>query len=124
MREACHINCSLSALGNVVAALERRDTARGTQKPHVPYRDSKLTRLLQDSLGGNAYTTVLCCLGAAHADRAKVLSTLRFASRCKHVKQQPKLNMDPRDAEIKRLNKLVLDLRAQLAHERSCKARD
>jgi len=97
VKESCAINASLSALGNVVAALTN------VKATHVPYRDSKLTRLLQDSLGGNSYTTMLCCVGAAPAEAQHTLSTLRFAARAKNISLKPTVNMDPRDAEIARL---------------------
>ncbi|ACO68636.1 predicted protein, partial [Micromonas commoda] len=70
--EAKGINKSLSALGNVVSALVERD------RPHVPYRDSKLTFLLQESLGGNARATLVVCLSPDVADTAETMSSLRF----------------------------------------------
>ena len=78
LEECKKINGSLAALGNVIAALT--DTRRG----HVPYRDSKLTRLLEDSLGGNCKTTLIACLSAAALDES--LSTLKFAARARHVR--------------------------------------
>ena len=107
--EACGINKSLSALGNVVAALtaaegaektasaaERNDAslprvfcessaARESPHPHVPYRDSKLTRLLQEALGGDARATLVTCLSPNAADAAESLSTLRFGARARNV---------------------------------------
>ena len=68
--EAKNINKSLSALGNVIAAL-----ADGN-KTHIPYRDSKLTRILQESLGGNAKTTVVICASPASFNEAETKSTL------------------------------------------------
>ena len=95
-REAARINASLSALGNVVAALEKR-------RAHVPYRDSNLTRLLQDSLGGSSYTAVLCCVHPGANEAANATATLRFASRLRSVTTRPRKNVDPKDAEIARL---------------------
>ena len=95
-REAARINASLSALGNVVAALEKR-------RAHVPYRDSNLTRLLQDSLGGSSYTAVLCCVHPGAGEAANATATLRFASRLRSVTTKPRKNVDPKDAEIARL---------------------
>ena len=80
--EARSINTSLSALGNVIAAL-----ADGTG--HVPYRDSKLTRILNDSLGGTASTALIATVGPAPVNYAETLSTLQFASRCMAVKSTP-----------------------------------
>ena len=71
MKEAAKINLSLSALGNVISALA---DGRGG---HVPYRDSKLTRLLQDSLGGNAKTVMVANVGPADWNHDETLSTLR-----------------------------------------------
>lgn len=73
------INQSLSALGNVVSAL----TEEG--RTHVPYRDSKLTRLLQDSLGGNTRTTIIACVSPVAAQMNETVSTLQFADRAKQV---------------------------------------
>ena len=78
--EARSINTSLSALGNVIAALAQE------QVTHVPYRDSKLTRLLQDSLGGTASTALIATVGPAAVNYAETLSTLSFAARCMAVK--------------------------------------
>ncbi|CAM9710400.1 unnamed protein product [Ectocarpus sp. 13 AM-2016] len=77
-QEGAQINKSLSALGNVIKALT---SSGGTA--HVPYRDSKLTRLLQDSLGGTAYTVVCCNVSPIEASEPETLSTLRFAERLK-----------------------------------------
>ena len=85
LKEASAINKSLSALGNVINALCEN-------QQHVPYRDSKLTRLLEDSLGGNCKTTVVACVSAADADIKEALSTLRFAQRAKLVKVKATLN--------------------------------
>ncbi|CAM9493011.1 unnamed protein product, partial [Discosporangium mesarthrocarpum] len=73
------INRSLSALGNVISAVADR------QRAHVPYRDSKLTRLLQDSLGGNTRTTVIACVAASGLQINETVSTLQFADRAKKV---------------------------------------
>ncbi len=72
-----HINSGLLALGNVISALG------GTKKkpPHVPYRDSKITRLLKDSLGGNARTVMITCLSPAATNFAESLNSLKYAKR-------------------------------------------
>jgi kinesin family member 5 len=75
LEEAKNINKSLSALGNVISAL-----AEGT-KSHVPYRDSKLTRILQESLGGNSRTTIVICCSPASYNEAETKSTLLFGQR-------------------------------------------
>ncbi len=71
LKEGCKINLSLSALGNVISALV--DGKSG----HIPYRDSKLTRLLQDSLGGNTKTVMVACISPADYNFDETLSTLR-----------------------------------------------
>ncbi|XP_056007351.1 kinesin heavy chain-like [Ostrea edulis] len=84
--EAKNINKSLSALGNVIAAL-----ADGN-KSHVPYRDSKLTRILQESLGGNARTTVVICCSPASFNESETKSTLLFGQRAKTIKNIVSVN--------------------------------
>ncbi|XP_055613554.1 kinesin-like protein KIF17 [Uranotaenia lowii] len=109
LKEATKINLSLSALGNVISALVDGKTK------HVPYRDSKLTRLLQDSLGGNTKTLMIACISPADSNYDETLSTLRYASRAKSIANKPKVNEDPKDAmlreyqqEIKRLKQMLL----------------
>merc|ERR1712210_145408 len=80
LKEATKINLSLSALGNVISAL-----VDGKSK-HIPYRDSKLTRLLQDSLGGNTKTMMVACLSPADNNYDETISTLRYANRAKNIK--------------------------------------
>ncbi len=83
LSEAKSINTSLSALGNVIAALAEQNAI------HIPYRDSKLTRLLQDSLGGTASTALIATIGPAAVNYGETLSTLLFAQRCMAVKITP-----------------------------------
>ncbi|KAJ0393587.1 hypothetical protein P43SY_001146 [Pythium insidiosum] len=108
LKEGCKINLSLSALGNVISAL-----VDGKGK-HIPYRDSKLTRLLQDSLGGNTKTLMVAAISPADYNYDETLSTLRYANRAKNIKNKPVVNEDPKDAklreykeEIERLKKLL-----------------
>ena len=70
----------------------------------VPYRDSKLTRLLQDSLGGNSFTLMICNVSPAAINEVETLSSLRFAARAKEVKNKATLNFDPKSVELARLN--------------------
>lgn len=80
---SCAINASLSALGNVITALA--DIAMGKKKVFVPYRNSALTRLLQDALGGNSRTIMIAALSPADVNYDETLGTLRYADRCKKV---------------------------------------
>lgn len=109
LKEATKINLSLSALGNVISAL-----VDGKAK-HIPYRDSKLTRLLQDSLGGNTKTLMVACISPADNNYDETLSTLRYANRAKNIKNKAVINEDPRDAllreyqeEIKKLKEMLM----------------
>lgn len=77
LAESVHINTGLLALGNVISALG--DPKR--KSSHVPYRESKITRLLKDSLGGNARTSMIACLSPAAANFAENLNTLKYAKR-------------------------------------------
>ncbi|XP_064878892.1 kinesin heavy chain-like [Oncorhynchus nerka] len=86
--EAKNINKSLSALGNVISAL-----AEGT-KSHVPYRDSKMTRILQDSLGGNCRTTIIICASPSIYNECETKSTLMFGQRAKTIKNTVSVNLE------------------------------
>ncbi|KVI03184.1 Kinesin, motor domain-containing protein [Cynara cardunculus var. scolymus] len=83
LEEAKAINKSLSVLGNVINALTSSQQGKAY---HVPYRDSKLTRILQDALGGNSQTALLCCCSPSLCNLSESLSTLRFGARAKHIK--------------------------------------
>jgi kinesin family protein 5 len=91
------INKSLAALGNVINAL-----TDGKSK-HIPYRDSKLTRVLQESLGGNAKTTLLICCSPSSYNETETLSTLKFGQRAKTIKNQAKVNAERSAAELQLL---------------------
>ena len=105
LKEATQINLSLSALGNVISALVEGKTN------HVPYRDSKLTRLLQDSLGGNTKTVMIAAISPADYNYDETLTTLRYASRAKNIKNKPRINMDPKDALLKQYEDEIIKLR-------------
>ncbi|XP_066978670.1 osmotic avoidance abnormal protein 3-like [Macrobrachium rosenbergii] len=108
LKEATKINLSLSALGNVISAL-----VDGKSK-HIPYRDSKLTRLLQDSLGGNTKTLMVACLSPADNNYDETLSTLRYANRAKNIKNKPKINEDPKDAMLREYQEEIKKLKEML----------
>lgn len=109
MKEATKINLSLSALGNVISALV------DGKSNHIPYRDSKLTRLLQDSLGGNARTVMVANVGPASYNFDETVTTLRYANRAKNIKNKPKINEDPKDALLREFQDEISRLKQQLA---------
>jgi len=121
LSEAKTINSSLSALGNVIAALADPNA------PHIPYRVSKLTRLLQDSLGGTASTAMIATIGPAAVNYNETLSTLQFASRCMAVKSKPIVHEEVNYAELCAVLQMKLSnmegqmneklLKQQLMHE-------
>ncbi|KAJ1617272.1 P-loop containing nucleoside triphosphate hydrolase protein [Pavlovales sp. CCMP2436] len=112
LQEGIHINRGLLALGNVICAL----TAK--RKPgahvHVPYRESKLTRLLQDSLGGNSQTLMLACVSPCDADFEETLNTLKYANRARQIQNRPMVNQDLERADAAQLRLQVRALQAQL----------
>ncbi|XP_065072197.1 kinesin-II 95 kDa subunit-like [Rhopilema esculentum] len=108
LKEATKINLSLSALGNVISALV------DGKSTHVPYRDSKLTRLLQDSLGGNARTVMVANMGPASYNFEESLTTLRYADRAKRIKNKPKINEDPKDALLREFQEEIAKLKREL----------
>ncbi|XP_050540903.1 kinesin-like protein KIF17 isoform X2 [Daktulosphaira vitifoliae] len=105
LKEATKINLSLSALGNVISAL-----VDGKAK-HIPYRDSKLTRLLQDSLGGNTKTLMVACLSPADSNYDETLSTLRYANRAKNICNDPRVNEDPKDTMLRQYQEQIKKLK-------------
>ena len=108
LKEATKINLSLSTLGNVISALVDGKSS------HVPYRNSKLTRLLQDSLGGNSKTLMFANVGPAEYNYDETLSTLRYANRAKNIKNHAKVNEDPKDALMRQYQKEIEELRRML----------
>ena len=108
LKEASKINLSLSALGNVISALV------DGKSNHVPYRDSKLTRLLQDSLGGNARTVMVANIGPANYNYEETITTLRYANRAKNIKNKPRVNEDPKDAMLREFQEEIARLKAEI----------
>ncbi|KAJ2366843.1 hypothetical protein IW150_005832, partial [Coemansia sp. RSA 2607] len=102
LKEGAHINKSLLSLGTVIARLSEDGGDRG----HIPYRDSKITRILQPSLGGNAKTLIICTMTPSPDYVDEALSTLKFASRAKTIKNKPEVNEELRgDALLRRLKR-------------------
>ena len=108
LKEATKINLSLSTLGNVISSLV------DGKSTHIPYRNSKLTRLLQDSLGGNSKTAMIANIGPADYNFDESISTLRYANRAKNIKNKAKINEDPKDALLRQFQKEIEELRKQL----------
>ena len=109
LKEATKINLSLSTLCHVISSLT------DPKCTYIPYRDSKLTRILQDSLGGNTKTVMIANLGPADYNIDESMSTLRYASRAKHIQNKPRINEDPKDAMIREFHDEITRLREQLA---------
>ena len=117
LAEGIAINSGLLALGNVISALgdAKKRRAKGA---HVPYRTSKLTRLLQDSLGGNSHTLMLACVSPADSSFQETLTTLRYANRARNIKNKPKANVDEGAAALGALQRQVQALQVLLVNER------
>ncbi|KAJ1344410.1 hypothetical protein BSLG_001067 [Batrachochytrium salamandrivorans] len=124
-KEGISINQGLLALGNVISALGD-ETRRSS---HVPYRDSKLTRMLQDSLGGNSQTLMLACISPSDLNYAETTNTLHYANRARNIKNRVSINQEwsgaggsgssagsiEKDRQIKLLQQTVSQLRTELA---------
>ena len=117
MKEASAINKSLSALGNVMSKLvEKQNQPR--RKVVVPYRDSVLTKLLRNALGGNAKTALIAAISPAAANFGDTLSTLRFADRAKQIKVVVEVQENPTDKLIRELKAENDKLKKMLAEAR------
>ncbi|XP_032522833.1 kinesin-like protein Klp68D isoform X2 [Danaus plexippus] len=116
LREAARINQALSSLGNVISALAENS-------PHVPYRDSKLTRILQDSLGGNSKTIMIANIGPASYNYDETITTLRYAHRAKAIKNKPVRNEDPKDAKLREYQAEIERLRTLIERRKAAERR-
>jgi len=92
IKEGISINSGLLALGNVISALGDPSRAKSHTNSHVPYRDSKLTRLLQDSLGGNAHTLMIACVSPTEWNLGETVNTLKYANRARNIKNRAVVN--------------------------------
>ncbi|XP_058809269.1 chromosome-associated kinesin KIF4A [Phymastichus coffea] len=108
-KEGVNINKGLLALGNVISQL-----GEGGNSTYIGYRDSKLTRLLQDSLGGNSVTLMIACVSPADYNIDETTSTLRYADRAKKIKNKPIVNQDPHVAEVNHYRKIIQELKSAL----------
>uniref|UniRef100_A0A8C4H0T8 Kinesin family member 21B n=1 Tax=Dicentrarchus labrax TaxID=13489 RepID=A0A8C4H0T8_DICLA len=109
-REGISINCGLLALGNVISALGDQAKKGG----HVPYRDSKLTRLLQDSLGGNSRTVMIACISPSDRDFMETLNTLKYANRARNIKNKVVVNQDKTSQQISAMRAEIARLQMEL----------
>uniref|UniRef100_A0A803TUQ3 Kinesin family member 21B n=1 Tax=Anolis carolinensis TaxID=28377 RepID=A0A803TUQ3_ANOCA len=109
-KEGISINCGLLALGNVISALGDQSK----KALHVPYRDSKLTRLLQDSLGGNSQTVMIACVSPSDRDFMETLNTLKYANRARNIKNKVVVNQDKTSQQISALRAEIARLQMEL----------
>lgn len=116
-REGISINCGLLALGNVISALGDKSK----KASHVPYRDSKLTRLLQDSLGGNSQTVMIACVSPSDRDFMETLNTLKYANRARNIKNRVQINQDQSSRTITQLRREIAALQLELLEYRQGK---
>ncbi|KAG8072364.1 hypothetical protein GUJ93_ZPchr0006g42569 [Zizania palustris] len=117
LKEGIHINRGLLALGNVISALG--DEKKRKEGAFVPYRDSKLTRLLQDSLGGNSRTVMIACISPADSNAEETINTLKYANRARNIQNKAVINRDPVTAEMQRLRSQLEQLQTELLFSRS-----
>jgi kinesin family protein 3/17 len=107
LKEGININLSLTTLGNVINLL-----VKGS--PHIPYRNSKLTKLLSDSLGGNSKTLMFANVGPARSNYAESLQAIKYASRAKMIQNKPKVNEDAKDALLRQKQEELKALKEQI----------
>ena len=111
LREGIKINGGLLHLGTVIQKL-------GDREKHIPYRDSKLTRLLQDSIGGNSHTLMIACVSPSEYNKEESITTCRYADRARRIKNKPMVNRKPEDVEIQKLKKDVETLQVLLLNNK------
>ncbi|XP_051133503.1 kinesin-like protein KIN-12B [Andrographis paniculata] len=111
LKEAGNINRSLSQLGNLINILA--EVSQTGKQRHIPYRDSKLTFLLQESLGGNAKMAMICAISPSQSCKSETLSTLRFAQRAKAIKNKAVVNEEMQE-DVSVLREVIKQLRDEL----------
>ncbi|XP_024986608.1 kinesin-like protein KIN-12A [Cynara cardunculus var. scolymus] len=111
LKEAGNINRSLSQLGNLINILA--EVSQTGKQRHIPYRDSKLTFLLQESLGGNAKLAMVCAISPAQSCKSETFSTLRFAQRAKAIKNKAVVNEQMQD-DVNTLREVIRQLKDEL----------
>ncbi|KAH9519223.1 Kinesin-like protein kif27 [Bulinus truncatus] len=114
-KESIYINSGLLSLGNVISAL-----GDVKKKPiHIPYRESKITRLLKDSLGGNAKTLMICCVSPSSSSFDESLNSLKYANRAKNIKNKPIINRDIQSIRFEEMQSEIKALREELARQKT-----
>lgn len=103
-KESIQINSGLLALGNVISALG--DPKR--KSAHIPYRDAKITRILKDSLGGNAKTVMITCISPSSSDFDESLNSIKYANRAKNIRNKPVVNYN---ADLERIDEMELEIK-------------
>ncbi|XP_078585442.1 kinesin-like protein KIF13A isoform X6 [Branchiostoma floridae x Branchiostoma japonicum] len=124
LKEGSNINKSLSTLGLVISTLADQSAGKGHKNKFVPYRDSVLTWLLKDNLGGNSKTAMIATISPALDNYEETLSTLRYADRAKRIVNHAVINEDPNARIIRELREEVDKLKVQLTEAESLKAPD
>lgn len=114
LQEGSNINLSLSTLGRVIMALAKKGAGEGTSREVIPYRDSKLTRILQNALGGNSKTTMIAAISPALFNFDETLSTLRYADQVKSIKNLAIVNETAQEKLIRELREENEKLKAML----------
>ncbi|KAK3093196.1 hypothetical protein FSP39_012500 [Pinctada imbricata] len=114
LKEGASINKSLVTLGTVISVLAEASGNRPGKNSFIPYRDSVLTWLLKDSLGGNSRTIMIATISPADVNYAETLSTLRYANRAKNIINRPTVNEDPNVKLIRELREEIARLKAML----------
>ncbi|XP_074103740.1 kinesin-like protein 98A isoform X2 [Cotesia typhae] len=121
LKEGAHINKSLVTLGSVISALADissfSDTNSSRRNVFIPYRDSVLTWLLKDSLGGNSKTIMIAAISPADCNYGETLSTLRYANRAKNIINKPTINEDPNVKLIKELRDEIMKLKSMIGKD-------
>ncbi len=118
-KESVHINSGLLALGNVISALSSTEK---TRSKHIPYRESKITRILKDSLGGNANTLMICCISPSSCNLDESINALKYASRARYIRNKPIVNMDSQTQCFVEMQSEIQALRDELQRQRTASA--
>ncbi|XP_043485781.1 kinesin-like protein Klp98A isoform X4 [Polistes fuscatus] len=123
LKEGAHINKSLVTLGSVISALAEvsssGDSSSSKRNVFIPYRDSVLTWLLKDSLGGNSKTIMIAAISPADCNYGETLSTLRYANRAKNIINKPTINEDPNVKLIRELREEIQKLKSLIGKDMS-----